>query len=67
MRAKEAAEYLRVSPATLAKLRCLGGGPRFAKPSARLVLYDRQDLDAWLAGRMLNRTGEKSVTACGVI
>ena len=48
MRAKEAAEYLRVSPATLAKLRCLGGGPRFAKPSARLVLYDRQDLDAWL-------------------
>lgn len=57
MRAKEAAEYLRVSIALLAKLRSAGGGPNYAKPSARLVLYDRRDLDAWLSARMLNRTG----------
>ena len=63
LRAKEAAEYLRVSNSTLSKMRCYGGGPRFAKAGARVVLYDRADLEAWLAARMVNSTGEHSMPA----
>ena len=57
MRVREAADYLRISVATLAKLRCAGGGPAYAKPSAKLIIYCREDLDAWLAARMCSRTG----------
>ena len=36
MRAPQAAAYTRVAESTLAKLRCYGGGPRFAKLGPRL-------------------------------
>lgn len=42
----EAADYLRLSPRTLEKLRVLGGGPRFRK-FGRRVLYAAGDLEAW--------------------
>jgi hypothetical protein len=58
MRATEAAIYLRMAPSTLAKLRCYGGGPRFAKAGPRLVVYDRSDLDAWLEHRIYHSTSE---------
>jgi predicted DNA-binding transcriptional regulator AlpA len=58
MRASEAASYLRMATSTLAKLRCYGGGPRFAKAGARLVIYDRADLDDWLAERSCQCTSE---------
>ncbi len=58
LRAPEAASYLRIAVSTLAKLRCYGGGPRFAKAGPRLVIYDRADLDAWLAGRLCHSTSE---------
>ncbi len=58
LRAPEAARYLRIAVSTLAKLRCYGGGPRFAKAGPRLVIYDRADLDAWLASRLCNSTSE---------
>ncbi len=58
MRAPEAASYLRMAGSTLAKLRCYGGGPRFAKVGPRLVVYDRADLDAWLANRLCHSTAE---------
>lgn len=48
MRSMEAAEYLRIAPSTLAKLRCYGGGPRFSKAGKRIVIYERRDLDRWL-------------------
>lgn len=38
------------APATLAKLRCLGGGPRFLKQGAR-VRYRPSALEEWLKGR----------------
>ena len=47
-----ASEYLAVvhgvpiSPRTLDKLRCVGGGPEFQK-FGRTVLYHRDALDAW--------------------
>lgn len=44
----EAAEVLGVSMQQLALWRCRGGGPRWSKPSPRLVLYTHADLVAWL-------------------
>lgn len=53
----EAAEYLAAahgitrSPATLAKLATIGGGPEFRKFNAGVV-YDRASLDEWVAGKL---------------
>ncbi len=58
MRASEAAHYLRLAVSTLARMRCYGAGPRFAKIGNRLVVYDKADLDAWLADRLYNSTSE---------
>jgi len=63
MRSPEAAAYLRMAESTLAKLRCYGGGPRFAKVGPRLVLYDVADLDAYLADRMCRSTSEYATLA----
>jgi hypothetical protein len=54
---EEASRYLRErgiprSVRTLAKLRCLGGGPRFHK-IGRNVAYSTDDLDAY-AGRVIS-------------
>lgn len=44
---EEAAEYLRVSPRTLANLRWSGrGGPRYRRHGGKPV-YSLVDLDAW--------------------
>ncbi len=42
-----ATKGLRVAPATLAKRRCLGGGPIFQKFGARRVVYRPADLASW--------------------
>lgn len=47
----EAAEFLRLSPRTLERMRVQGTGPRFLKlgPGLRArVVYDLEDLLAWL-------------------
>lgn len=46
--APEAASYCGSSASTFAKLRLYGGGPVFLKIGRRVV-YDVEDLDAWLA------------------
>ena len=56
MRRKDAAEYLRAkfgvgSPATLAKLAVLGGGPTFRK-NGRIPVYLAEDLDAWALSKI---------------
>jgi hypothetical protein len=43
--------------ATLAKMRCLGGGPPFVK-AGRRVLYRRADIKAWLDARRVKNTTE---------
>ncbi len=58
MRRKDAAQYLREnfgvgSPATLAKLATLGGGPIFRK-NGRIPLYAVEDLDAWVIAKIGN-------------
>ena len=63
MRTRDAADYLRLAVSTLAKLRCSGGGPVFSKAGPRLIIYDKFDLDAWLASRLCNSTAEYSSLA----
>jgi hypothetical protein len=52
LRRNEASDYLREiwgisrKPATLAKLACVGGGPRFVRAN-RQVLYAPADLNIW--------------------
>ena len=58
MRTREAAEYLRLAPSTLTKLRHYGGGPVYAKAGPRIVVYDRVDLEAWLEGTKRGATSE---------
>lgn len=40
----------------LAQLRYAGGGPIFAKPSRKTVVYLRSDVDAWIRSRRHERT-----------
>lgn len=47
LRAPEAANLLRLSCSTLAKMRMRGDGPPFTK-AGRTVLYARADLVAWV-------------------
>jgi hypothetical protein len=52
----EAATYCRerglpVAPTTLAKLACIGGGPRFFRFGGRRVLYRVADLSEWILTR----------------
>ncbi|GGA47347.1 helix-turn-helix transcriptional regulator [Pelagibacterium lentulum] len=50
IRTRAAAEYLGLSKSTLDKFRCFGGGPAYAK-LGRAVVYNTDDLDAWLKER----------------
>jgi excisionase family DNA binding protein len=54
---KEAAVYLGLSKPYLDKLRCFGGGPRFAKIGRRVV-YRLRDLDAWLEQHLKSNTSD---------
>ena len=54
---EEAAAYLRLSPKTLVKNRCIGGSPPFFK-AGRRVIYDRADLDRWLDERRRTSTSD---------
>jgi predicted DNA-binding transcriptional regulator AlpA len=56
LRAPEAARYLGLSPATLAKMRMTGDGPAFSKAGRRAVVYALADLDDWLACRRRTST-----------
>jgi hypothetical protein len=56
--AREAADYLRLHPVTLAKMRVTGvHGPSFLKLGSKVV-YDQSDLDAWLDSRRRRSTSD---------
>lgn len=55
--AEEAAEYLGLATQTLAKLRLSGDSPPYFKVGRR-VLYERDELDAWLALRRRRSTSD---------
>jgi excisionase family DNA binding protein len=54
---QEAAEYLKLSPRTLEKLRVIGGGPRFHK-FGRRVRYAQHELEAWADIRACDSTSD---------
>jgi hypothetical protein len=58
LRSKPAAEYLDIGESTLAKLRCYGGGPPFAK-LGNTVIYDIADLDAFAEARKVRNTSDQ--------
>jgi Helix-turn-helix domain len=62
MNVAEAAEYTRYSQSTLNRLRCHGGGPVYSKPAGK-VIYDVDDLDAWLNGGKRQHTADTSKAA----
>lgn len=45
---KEAAEHMRLSPATLANWASLDCGPKYVRIGRGRVLYRRDDLDNWV-------------------
>jgi excisionase family DNA binding protein len=57
LRTREAAIYTGLATSTLEKLRVYGGGCRYIR-IGRVVLYDRADLDAWLASHRRRSTSE---------
>ena len=63
MRAPAAAEYLGLSVSTLAKMRLRGDGPVYAKAGPRIVVYDADDLDAYLASRRRLSTSDTGEAA----
>ena len=56
---REAADYRKASPSTLAKERCTGFGPPFVK-MGRSVRYRRSDLDNWIAANIRKSTSDNS-------
>ena len=54
----QAAAYTGLAPATLERLRCTGGGPRFVRYGRKAVRYLRGDLDAFMAARTIGSTSE---------
>ena len=59
LRAPQAAAYVGLSPSTLAKMRLRGDGPIYSKAGPRIVVYDKMDLDAWLASQRRRSTSER--------
>ena len=58
LRPPAAAEYLGLSPSTLAKMRLRGDGPPYSKCGPRVVIYSVEDLDGYLASRRRINTSE---------
>jgi hypothetical protein len=59
MTPNEAAIFLGLAKSTLAKLRCVGGGPEFLK-LGRSVRYERRPLLAWRSLRRAVSTSDAS-------
>jgi hypothetical protein len=55
-----AANFTGLAVATLAKLRCFGGGPKYFK-LGRKILYRRGDLADWLNARRVANTTEAAL------
>jgi excisionase family DNA binding protein len=62
LRTKEAAELLRLSPRTLEGLRTRGGSPRY-RQHGKVVVYRRDELEAWSDSRARCSTSERPEAA----
>jgi len=57
IRTADAASYLGLSKSTLEKYRISGAGPVYAS-LGRVIVYDVEDLDAWVDARKRTSTSE---------
>jgi predicted DNA-binding transcriptional regulator AlpA len=57
MKPRQAAAYLQVSTSALAKKRIYGDGPKFVR-WGRAIRYRREDLDTYMAARLVRSTSE---------
>lgn len=58
LRTRQAAAYTGLAKSTLEKLRCNGGGAPYIRVG-RVVLYDPDDLDAWLSAHKRRNTSDQ--------
>jgi len=56
---REAAAVLRLSERTIERMRVQGNGPRFVRLN-HSIRYRQQDLDAYVAARVVASTSEKA-------
>jgi excisionase family DNA binding protein len=59
MTTRQAAQYLKISPKTLEKMRLEGGGPRYFK-IGRVVRYSPDELEKFLRQNSYSNTSEYS-------
>ena len=60
LRTTEAAEYTSLAKSTLEKLRVSGGGCPYIRVG-RVVVYDPDDLDEWLAAHRRKSTSDTAL------
>lgn len=65
LRPAEAAEYTGRSKSNFDKMRCSGDGPPYSKIGA-VVVYDIQDLDAWVEAHRRTSTSDYGNARAGV-
>ncbi|MCC6160304.1 MAG: helix-turn-helix domain-containing protein [Deltaproteobacteria bacterium] len=58
---RDAARILGLSPRALQAWRCQGRGPQFIRVSSRCVRYRREDLDSFLAARVVSSTSQPTL------
>lgn len=54
LRTPQAAEVLGITDRTLERMRERGDGPPYTRLSRRLIVYDADELRAWLASRRVD-------------
>ena len=60
LRTREAAAYIGLAKSTLEKLRLTGNGPPYIR-IGRVVVYDPDDLDHWLAAHRRLSTSDRAM------
>ena len=55
---KDVAELLQIPVKTLNNWRVDGGGPRFCRVHSKAIRYRLEDVEAWIAERVMNHTSE---------
>lgn len=63
LRTPDAAVRVGLTPATLEKLRVVGGGPPFYRVGPKRVLYDPADLDSWVRSKKFASTSQRIAPA----
>jgi hypothetical protein len=63
LRTPDAALRVGLTPATLEKLRVIGGGPPFYRVGPKRILYDPADLDSWVRAKKFASTSQRIAPA----